>query len=59
MTTTEILILKNQIEIMWALNYLLSKTAPDLVGRGGELDSFRYDLSTASKNTRIFIEENK
>jgi len=55
MTEAEIRILRNQIEIMWVLNLLLGKLLPDLVGRGGELDSMRDDLASASKNTKMFV----
>jgi hypothetical protein len=55
MTEAETRILKNQIEIMWALNRLLGKLLPDLVGRGGELDRMRDDLATASKETKSVL----
>jgi len=55
MTDVETRILKNQIEIMWALNYLLSKAAPDLVGRGGELDRMCDDLADASRVSRELL----
>ena len=56
MTEIEMRTLKNQIEIMWTLHYLLSKVAPDLVGLSGELDSYREDLCNASKETKVLIE---
>lgn len=56
MTDAETRILENQVEIMWTLNYLLSKVAFDLVGRGGELDRMRDDLVQASKKSRAMID---
>lgn len=44
MTPVEERILKNQHEIMWALHYLLGCAKPDLVGKGGQLDSLRDDI---------------
>lgn len=44
-------ILKNQVEIMWAISYLLSKSVPDLVGKGGEFDQMRQDLAQAAKSS--------
>lgn len=56
MTATEVRILRNQVEIMWTLSRLLSAAAPDLVGRGGEIDRMRDDLAQASKDTRKMLE---
>lgn len=56
MTPVETRILENQFQIMWTLSYLLLKIAPDLVGRGGELDSLRRDLAQASKKSRDLID---
>lgn len=56
MTDVEARILRNQVEIMWTLSYLLSKTVPDLVGRGGELDRMCEDLGAASKDTHKLLE---
>lgn len=56
MTDAETRILKNQVEIMWALSYLLSKSAPDLVGRNGEMDRMREDLAHASKKSRAMVD---
>lgn len=56
MTEPEARILENQVEIMWTLSYLLSKAAPDLVGRNGELDQMRKDLTLASKKSRAMID---
>lgn len=56
MTDTEARTLENQVEIMWTLSYLLSKAAPDLVGRNGELDRMRDDLAQASKKSRAMID---
>lgn len=52
MTDIEARILQNQIEIMWTLSYLLGRAAPELAGRGGELDRMRGDLAAAAKDTR-------
>lgn len=57
MTDREARILENQIEIMWSLSYLLGKAAPDLLGRGGELDRMRDDLAAASKDTKRLLEK--
>lgn len=51
MVEVEIRILSNQIEIMWALSYLLAEAEPDLVGRGGALDRMRNDLGNAAKDS--------
>ena len=59
MTELEARLAQNQIEIMWTLSYLLSKVAPDLVGRGGEMDSMRADLAAASKATKQLLERGK
>jgi hypothetical protein len=56
MTDFEIRVLKNQTEIMRVLNLLLGKLLPDLVGRGGELDRMRDDLTDASKATRALLD---
>lgn len=56
MTDAEARILENQVEILWTLNYLVAKAAPDLVGRGGELDRMRDDLAHASKKSRAMID---
>ncbi|WP_316176283.1 hypothetical protein [Bradyrhizobium sp. SZCCHNRI1073] len=56
MTGAEERILKNQWEIMWALNIFLGKQFPDLVGRGGELDRMRDDLAAASKETKTLLD---
>jgi hypothetical protein len=55
-TSIEDRALRNQIEIMWALYKLLSMAAPDLVGRGGEIDRMRDDLVQASKATTALLE---
>lgn len=55
MTDIEARILENQIEIMWTLSYLVSKAAPDLVGKRGELDNIRDDLANSAKKTQDFI----
>ena len=55
MTETEDRILRNQIEIMWTLHYLLKCAKPDLVGKNGELDKFLDDLRTASKDTATMV----
>jgi hypothetical protein len=57
MTEAEARILRNQIEIMWALRHLLSGANPGLVGRGGELDRMRDDLADASKTTKAFVDQ--
>ena len=51
MTDVEDRILRNQIEIMWTLHYLLKCAKPDLTGKGGELDRTLDDLRCASKDT--------
>lgn len=51
MTEIEARILKNQFEIIWALNYLLKGANRDLVGRGGELDRLCDDLRHAANDT--------
>ena len=51
MTDAETRILKNQIEIMWTLSYILGRVAADLVGCGGELDRMCDELADASKKT--------
>jgi len=48
-------ILKNQIEIMWTLHYLLKCAAPNLVGKNGELDRMRDDLINANRETKKLI----
>ena len=50
-------ILKNQSEIMWALNFLISKVCPDLVGKNGEVDRMRDDLAVAAKETVTILEK--
>ena len=50
-------ILNNQIEIMTALSYIITKAYPDLVGRGGELDRYKEDLFAAYKATRKLLED--
>ena len=57
MSEVEKRILKNQIEIMRALHYLLKKAAPDLVGRAGELDSFLDDLLISSVDTKNILRQ--
>lgn len=56
MSEAEKRILKNQIEIMWTLHYILKSVKPDLVGRAGELDRFLDDLLCASKDTTKLLE---
>jgi hypothetical protein len=56
MTEAEARVLKNQIEIMWTLHYVLEKLAPELVGRAGALDRMRGDLADASKETKKLVE---
>ena len=58
MTPVEKRILQNQTEIMWTLHYLLECAKPDLVGRAGQLDRMRDDLSTAARETSFFIDAN-
>jgi len=55
MTETEARILRNQIEIIWTLHYLLECAKPDLVGKAGQLDRMRDDLRAASKDTKAFL----
>jgi len=55
-TEPEKRILQNQIEMMWTLHYILGKIVPDLVGRGGELDTFRSDLVASSKETKRILD---
>jgi hypothetical protein len=57
MTEAEALILKNQVEIMWAISYLLKCVKPDLVGKAGELDMMRDDLHHAAKGTKAFVNQ--
>lgn len=57
MTEAETRILKNQIEIMWTLHYLLKCAKPDLVGRGGEIDRMLDDLRIASRETRDAVSQ--
>lgn len=57
--TAESRILQNQVEIMWTLSYLLICAAPDLDGRGGELDRMRQDLAGAAKDTTRLLEGRK
>lgn len=54
--TSETQILKNQMEIMWTLSYLLKSAKPDLVGKGGELDMMRQDLAAACKDTKRLLD---
>jgi hypothetical protein len=54
--TAEVRILQNQVEIMWTLSYLLKCAAPDLVGKGGELDRMCQDLVGAAKDTARLLE---
>lgn len=56
MTDIEKRNLKNQIEIMWTLHYILAKIAPDLVGKRGELDTMRDDLIAAVKDTARIVD---
>jgi hypothetical protein len=49
MTEAETRTLKNQIEIMWTLHYILRIIKPDLIGHGGELDRIRDDLLAATR----------
>lgn len=55
MTEIEKRIIQNQIEIMWAINYILKKMMPDLVGRGGELDRMCDDLRHASNDSKKLL----
>lgn len=55
MNDVETRILKNQIEIMWTLHYLLKCAAPNLVGKNGELDRMRDDLINANRETKKLI----
>jgi hypothetical protein len=57
MSPIEERILKNQIEILWAINRTLGKMFPELVGCGGELDGMRDDLSKAANDTKTLIEK--
>ena len=59
MTKIEARILRNQIEIMWTLSYLLKCAKPDLVGKAGELDRMRDDLANASKDTKTLVDQQK
>lgn len=56
MTDIEERLLKNQIEIMWTLSYLLGRAAPELLGRGGELDHMRDDLRISSNVSRALVD---
>lgn len=56
MSEAENRILRNQVEIMWTLHYLLKHAAPDLVGKNGELDRMRDDLVAATRQTRSLVE---
>lgn len=56
MTDIEVRILRNQIEIMWTLHYLLECAKPDMVGRAGHLDRMRDDLRIASNDTKKFCD---
>lgn len=56
MTAIEECLLQNQVEIMWALSYLLGKAAPELAGRGGELDRMRDDLAASAKNSNRLLD---
>ena len=56
MNEAEARILKNQIEIMWTLHYVLEKLVPELVGRAGAVDRMRDDLAYASKETKKLVE---
>lgn len=49
-------ILKNQVEIIWTLHYLLGCAKPDLIGKIGELDRMRDDLVCATKESRKLLE---
>lgn len=42
---------------MWTLNWLIGKTCPDLVGKGGEVDHMRDDLRIAAKDTVALLEK--
>lgn len=48
-------ILENQVEIIWALHYLLECAKPELVGRAGALDRMRGDLVHAAKTTKDML----
>jgi hypothetical protein len=56
MTDVEARILRNQIEIMWTLSYLMKCAKPDLIGKAGEMDRMRDDLAMASKDTKALLE---
>lgn len=55
-TEVEARIMRNQIEIMWTLHYLLECAKPALVGRDGQLDRMRDDLRVASNDTKKFFD---
>jgi hypothetical protein len=57
MTEPEKRALENQVHIMWTLHYLLQRSAPDLVGRAGQLDHMLDDLATASKATVRLLDD--
>lgn len=57
MSAAEKRILENQFEIMWALNFLVRKVCPDLVGKAGEVDRVRDDLAGAAKETKALLEK--
>ena len=50
-------ILENQFEIMWAINFLIGKACPDLVGKNGQVDRMRDDLALAAKDTKTLLEK--
>jgi hypothetical protein len=56
MTDVEARILRNQIEIMWTLSYLMKCAKPDLIGKAAEMDRMRDDLAMASKDTKALLE---
>lgn len=57
MSSAERQILENQVEMMWTLSFLISKVAPDLVGRNGEVDRVRSDLAQAAKKSRALLDQ--
>ena len=56
MSEKEDRILQNQIEIIWALYYMIGMAHGDLVGRSGALDGMRSDLVYAAKDSRNLLE---
>lgn len=49
--------LRNQMDIMWTLHWLVGKQHPEFVGRGGEVDAIRDDLATSAKATKALLDQ--